>query len=264
MIVAFLFSFLNNEHEQRAKEIVKSILPDAFVSCSSDVVEHDPRIRALLQRGDERLYRPEDLRLSDATSKAGCAPTASRRSSASCSRTAASRPSRIPASCRSACCCPARPAASSAAAGPASNCGKRQHHHHRHRRHLGRHLGHRERRAADQEPARHRGRQPAGAGADDRHRRDRRRRRLDRLYRSGRRVPRRAALGRRRARSGLLRQGRRGADGDRRAGGARPHGPRAFPRRRPEDRRVAVGEGDPQAHRRAARSCRSKRPRSAS
>ena len=38
VIVAFLFSFLNNEHEQRAKEIVKSILPDAFVSASSDVV----------------------------------------------------------------------------------------------------------------------------------------------------------------------------------------------------------------------------------
>ncbi len=38
IIVAFLFSFLNNEHEQRAKEMVRSILPDAFVSCSSDVV----------------------------------------------------------------------------------------------------------------------------------------------------------------------------------------------------------------------------------
>jgi N-methylhydantoinase A len=38
VIVAFLFSFLNNEHEQRAKEIVRSIMPDAFVSCSSDVV----------------------------------------------------------------------------------------------------------------------------------------------------------------------------------------------------------------------------------
>mgnify|MGYP005809957861 CR=1 FL=1 len=38
VIVAFLFSFLNNEHEQRAKEIVTSILPNAFVSCSSDVV----------------------------------------------------------------------------------------------------------------------------------------------------------------------------------------------------------------------------------
>lgn len=38
VIVAFLFSFLNNEHERRASEIVKSILPGAFVSCSSDVV----------------------------------------------------------------------------------------------------------------------------------------------------------------------------------------------------------------------------------
>ncbi|MEO8668339.1 MAG: hydantoinase/oxoprolinase family protein [Bauldia sp.] len=38
VIVAFLFSFLNNEHEQRAKEIVTAILPEAFVSCSSDVV----------------------------------------------------------------------------------------------------------------------------------------------------------------------------------------------------------------------------------
>lgn len=38
VIIAFLFSFLNNEHELRAKEIVKSILPNAFVSCSSEVV----------------------------------------------------------------------------------------------------------------------------------------------------------------------------------------------------------------------------------
>jgi len=38
VVVAFLFSFLNNEHEQRAKAIVKSVMPDAFVCCSSDVV----------------------------------------------------------------------------------------------------------------------------------------------------------------------------------------------------------------------------------
>jgi len=38
VIVAFLFSFLNNEHELRAKEIVKSVLPDAFVCASSEVV----------------------------------------------------------------------------------------------------------------------------------------------------------------------------------------------------------------------------------
>jgi N-methylhydantoinase A len=38
VIVAFLFAFLNDEHEQRAKEIVKRTMPDAFVSASSDVV----------------------------------------------------------------------------------------------------------------------------------------------------------------------------------------------------------------------------------
>ena len=39
VIVCFLFAFLNNKHEQRAKQIVKDIMPDAFVSCSSDVVD---------------------------------------------------------------------------------------------------------------------------------------------------------------------------------------------------------------------------------
>ncbi len=38
VIVAFLFAFLNDEHEQRAKDIVKRTLPDAFVCASSDVV----------------------------------------------------------------------------------------------------------------------------------------------------------------------------------------------------------------------------------
>src|SRR4028119_1993659 len=38
VIICFLFSFLNDEHEQRAKEIVSSVLPDAYVSCSSEVV----------------------------------------------------------------------------------------------------------------------------------------------------------------------------------------------------------------------------------
>ncbi|WP_108659694.1 hydantoinase/oxoprolinase family protein [Acuticoccus kandeliae] len=38
VIVAFLFAFLNDAHEVRAKEIVQSVLPDAYVSCSSEVV----------------------------------------------------------------------------------------------------------------------------------------------------------------------------------------------------------------------------------
>ncbi|MCZ6846551.1 MAG: hydantoinase/oxoprolinase family protein [Alphaproteobacteria bacterium] len=39
VIICFLFAFLNNDHEQRAKEIAKEILPEVFVSCSSDVVD---------------------------------------------------------------------------------------------------------------------------------------------------------------------------------------------------------------------------------
>ncbi len=38
VIVGFLFSFLNDAHEQRAKAIVQEILPDTYVNCSSEVV----------------------------------------------------------------------------------------------------------------------------------------------------------------------------------------------------------------------------------
>lgn len=38
VIVSFLFSFLNDAHEKRAVEIVKEVMPDAFVSASSEVV----------------------------------------------------------------------------------------------------------------------------------------------------------------------------------------------------------------------------------
>ena len=38
VIIGFLFSFLNDEHEQRAKEIVKSVMPDAYVCASAEVV----------------------------------------------------------------------------------------------------------------------------------------------------------------------------------------------------------------------------------
>ena len=37
VIVCFLYSFLNDAHERRAKEIVQEVLPDAYVSCSSEV-----------------------------------------------------------------------------------------------------------------------------------------------------------------------------------------------------------------------------------
>jgi N-methylhydantoinase A len=38
VIVAFLFSFLNDAHERRAAEIVREVLPDAFVCTSSETV----------------------------------------------------------------------------------------------------------------------------------------------------------------------------------------------------------------------------------
>ena len=38
IVIAFLFSFLNNDHEMRAKEIVSSIHPDAYIYTSSEVV----------------------------------------------------------------------------------------------------------------------------------------------------------------------------------------------------------------------------------
>lgn len=38
VFVGFLFAFLNDEHEKRAVEIIKEIMPDAFVCASSDVV----------------------------------------------------------------------------------------------------------------------------------------------------------------------------------------------------------------------------------
>ncbi len=38
VIVAFLFSFLNDAHEKRAVEIVKEVMPDAFVCASSEIV----------------------------------------------------------------------------------------------------------------------------------------------------------------------------------------------------------------------------------
>ena len=39
VIICFLYSFLNNSHEQRAKKIVQEIMPDTYVSCSSEVAD---------------------------------------------------------------------------------------------------------------------------------------------------------------------------------------------------------------------------------
>ena len=39
VIICFLFAFLNDEHERSAKKIVKQVMPAAYVSCSSEVVD---------------------------------------------------------------------------------------------------------------------------------------------------------------------------------------------------------------------------------
>ncbi len=39
VIICFIFSFLNAAHEKRAKEIVAEVMPDTYVSCSSEVVD---------------------------------------------------------------------------------------------------------------------------------------------------------------------------------------------------------------------------------
>ena len=184
VIVAFLFSFLNDEHEQRAKEIVRRDPARCLRLLLVGGGQHHPRIRALLQRGDERLYRAEDFDLSRQSRRAGSAPTASAPSCASCSRMAASRPSRTRSEL------PIGLLLSGPAGGviggrwTGAQCGQDNI--------ITIDIGGTSADISviengelrDQEPARHRGRRPAGAGADDRHRRDRRRRRLDRLYRS--------------------------------------------------------------------------------
>ena len=100
------------------------------------------------------------------------------------------------------------------------------------------------------------------SGADDRSRFDRRRRRIDRLYRFRRRLSRRAALGRRRAGPRLLRPRRRRADRDRCAGRSRPprcrqdagRRPAAQPRSRAQGGRNQGGKAArPVHHRRRAR-----------
>ena len=38
IVICFLFSFLNSEHEAQARDIVRRVIPDAFVCCSHEVV----------------------------------------------------------------------------------------------------------------------------------------------------------------------------------------------------------------------------------
>ena len=221
VVICFLFSFLNSEHEAAGRDVVKRVIPDAFVCCSHEVVNIIREYERFSSTAMNAYIGPTRRALSPASRRA---PSRERRRGQGAHHAVERRHlhgREFVAALRSGCCCPDRQAASSAGAGPAKSQQDQERHHHRHWRHIGRHLGDPERRAAHQESARHRGCPSSGAGADDRHRRHRRRRRLDRLSRSGRGVPRRSAIGRRLAGPGMLRQGRQGARRNRRAGRAR-------------------------------------------
>ena len=101
-----------------------------------------------------------------------------------------------------------------------------------HGRHLGGHRRRRRRAATHAPPARHEDRRLPGDGAHGRHRHDRRRRRLDRLRRRGRRLPRRASVRRSGPRARLLRTRRHRSHLDRCAARARPPAARPGPARR--------------------------------
>ena len=108
--------------------------------------------------------------------------------------------------------------------------------HLRHRRHQRRHRHRRRGPICRNRSAQHLDRGLSAAVADDRHSHHRRRRRLDRLYRSRRRVPGRPAQRRRDAGAGRLWARRQRADRDRRQCRARPARQERFPRRQHEAR----------------------------
>ncbi len=101
---------------------------------------------------------------------------------------------------------------------------------------------------------RHAGERPADAAAGGRHRRGRRRRRLDRLGRPDRRAACRPEKRRRRSGARLLRQGVAGSRGDRRRPGARPAQPGPLSQWRHEARYRGGATGGARQGRQAART----------
>ena len=61
--VCFLFSYLDPAHELRAAEILREELPDCFVCTSARHHAAVPRVRALHDRGHERVRRPGHRRI---------------------------------------------------------------------------------------------------------------------------------------------------------------------------------------------------------
>ena len=228
--VCFLFSYLNPEHERRAAAIVREEMPDAFVTTSADIV---PQFR-------------EFERFTTATMSAFVGPRTGnyldRLATGARARGRRGRPARDDVERRRRERARRRRAPRDAVAlrpggrhprrPVGGRAGRSQPADHvRHGRNVGRHRDRHRGRHRGGVGARHVDRRLSAARADARRAHDRGRWRLDRVRRRGRRVPRRAPLGRRHSGPRVLRQRRARGDHLRRAHRARPSRSRAVPRR---------------------------------
>ena len=242
--VCLLHSYLNPAHEQRIKEIVLEEFPDAYLSVSHEVLplyrEFErfstvclnayvgPKVSRYVARFDEAMREEGFTHGVQLMQSSGGMATV---------EAATQRPVNLLMSG------PVAGLIGGIWAGKVA--GLRERRHARHGRHVGRHRRRRRRSASHAASARHEDRRLPGDGADGRHRHDRRRRRLDRVRRRGRRLPRRSAVGGCRPGPGLLQPRRHGPDLDRRA--ARAWTPAARPgpaRRRDAARPLSCASGD--------------------
>ena len=175
--------------------------------------QRHPRVRTLLDRGDECVHRPADLDLPRQS------PGQARR------QRIPGEPAPDPVERRD---LHGGGVLEARGQHPHVGSGRRGHrgalggaavrepepHHGGHRGHLGRHQHHPRRADQDHEPARLLRGRPSHPGPDDRSGHHRRRGRIDRPHRLRRGLPRRATLGRSGPGARLLRQGGGGADGD--------------------------------------------------
>ena len=209
--VCLLHSYLNPDHERRVAAILAEEFPEAYASISHEVLplyrEYERFSTVCLNAYIGPKVTRYVERFADAMREAGFRRDVQlmQSSGGTVGATAASATARLAPHVR------ARRRADRRHLGRPHG-GPRERHHARHGRHVGRHRRRPRRRAADAPPRRHDGRRLSGDDPDGRRRHDRRRRRLDRLRRPRRDLPRRAAVGGRRSRAGLLRAGRRGAD----------------------------------------------------
>ena len=66
LAISFLHSYINPAHEERAREVISRVLPDLAITHFVGSMPRDPRIRADLDRGGQRLCAADDGSLSRA------------------------------------------------------------------------------------------------------------------------------------------------------------------------------------------------------